>query len=66
MTIHLPRLDRFVVEHLAGTPVAAAIAALDVEQRDRIGGSVMRALQRFADGDGVTYPEETHAVTASA
>jgi len=66
MTIHLPRLDRFVVEHLAGTPVAAAIAALDVEQRERIGGSVMRALQRFADGDGVTYPEETHAVTASA
>jgi hypothetical protein len=28
MKIHLPRLDRFVLEHLAGTPVAASIAAL--------------------------------------
>ena len=65
MTIHLPRLDRFVLEHLAGTPVAAAIEALDVEQRANIGASVMRALERFADRDGVTYPEESHVVTAS-
>jgi SAM-dependent methyltransferase len=64
MNIHLPRLDRFALEHLAGTPVAAAIAAVDPESRKNIGASVMREMQRFDDGDGVTYPEETHVVTA--
>jgi len=64
MHVHLPRLDRFVLEHLAGTPVAASIAALDPESRKNIGVSVMREMQRFNDGDGVTYPEETHVVTA--
>ena len=64
MSIHLPRLDRFVLEHLAGTPVAESIAALDPESRKNIGASVMHELQRFNDGDGVTYPEEIHVVTA--
>jgi ubiquinone/menaquinone biosynthesis C-methylase UbiE len=64
MHVHLPRLDRFVLEHLAGTPVAASIAALDPESRNNIGASVMRAMRRFDDGDGVTYPEEIHVVTA--
>ena len=64
MNVHLPRLDRFVLEHLAGTPVAASIAALDPESHKSIGASVMHELQRFNDGDGVTYPEEIHVVTA--
>jgi len=64
MNVHLPRMDRFALEHLAGTPVAAAIAALDPESRKNIGASVMREMQRFNDGDGVTYPEEAHVVTA--
>ena len=64
MNVRLPRLDRFVLEHLAGTPVAESIAALDPESRKNIGVSVMHELQRFHDDDGVTYPEETHVVTA--
>ena len=64
MDVHLPRLDRFALEHLAGTPVAATIAALDPESRQNIGASVTREMQRFNDGDGVTYPEEIHVVTA--
>jgi ubiquinone/menaquinone biosynthesis C-methylase UbiE len=64
MNVHLPRLDRFVLEHLAGTPVAASIVALDPESRKHIGASVMREMQRFDDRDGVTYPDETHVVTA--
>jgi len=64
--IHLPELDRFVLEHLAGTPVAAAIAAADAESRQNIGASVKRAMERFGDGDGVTYPEEIHVLTARA
>jgi ubiquinone/menaquinone biosynthesis C-methylase UbiE len=66
LQIHLPSLDRFVLEHLTGTPVAGAIAAADAGSRKNIAASVARAMERFKDGDGVTYPEETHVVTARA
>lgn len=62
--VHLPRLDKFVLNHLAATPVASAIAAADPEARKKIGASVMERLRRYVDGDGVTYPEETHVLTA--
>ncbi|MES2562911.1 MAG: methyltransferase domain-containing protein [Pseudomonadota bacterium] len=65
MHIHLPKLDRFALEHLAASPIAASIAELDSESRNNIGASVMREMQRFDDGDGVTYPEETYVLTAS-
>lgn len=64
INVHLPRLDEFTLDHLAATPVAPAIAAADPEARKGIGVSVMTQLQRYADGDGVTYPEETHVLTA--
>jgi hypothetical protein len=63
MRVRLPALDRFVLEHLAATPVAASVAALDLESRQSIGVSVMREMQSFSVGDGVTYPEETYVVT---
>ena len=66
LDVHLPRIDAFVLEHLAGTPVAASVAALDESARRDIGAGVARALRRFEDGDGVTYPEETHVATARA
>jgi ubiquinone/menaquinone biosynthesis C-methylase UbiE len=64
LDIHLPRLDGFVLGHLTGTPLAPFIAAVDPEARKQIGASVTKQLQRYADGDGVTYPEETHVLTA--
>ena len=64
MSIHLPRLDQFALEHLAATPVAASVAAVDPEARRRIGASVVHDMQRFVDHEGVTYPEETHVLTA--
>ena len=66
LDIHLPRLDKFVLDHLAATPVAAAIDAADIETRKKIGTSVMERLQGYADGDGVTCPEETYVLTARA
>jgi ubiquinone/menaquinone biosynthesis C-methylase UbiE len=60
----LPRLDKFTLDHLAATPIAPVIAAAGPEARKQIGASVMRQLQRYADGDGVSYPEETHVLTA--
>jgi SAM-dependent methyltransferase len=66
INVHLPRLDGFTLDHLAATPVAPVIAAADPGARTNIGASVMRELQRYADGDGVTYPEETYVLTARA
>jgi ubiquinone/menaquinone biosynthesis C-methylase UbiE len=64
INVHLPRIDKFVLDHLAATPVASAISAADAEAHKKIGASVMEQLQSYADGDGITYPEETHVVTA--
>jgi ubiquinone/menaquinone biosynthesis C-methylase UbiE len=66
INVHLPRLVEFTLDHLAATPVAPVIAAVDPDTRKKIGVSVMKQLQRYADGDGVTYPEETHVLTAKA
>jgi ubiquinone/menaquinone biosynthesis C-methylase UbiE len=62
--VHLPCLDQFALDHLSATPLAPIIAAADPEAREKIGASVMEQLQRYDDGDGVTYPEETHVLTA--
>src|SRR5262245_26241555 len=61
--MHLPRLDRFVLQHLSATPVAAEIAACDPESREKIGESVMKKLRDYADEEGVSYPEEAHILT---
>ena len=62
--VHLPRLDKFTLDHLSATPIAPLIAATEPAAREKIGASVMEQLQRYDDGDGVTYPEETHVLTA--
>lgn len=64
INIHLPNLDQFALDHLAATPVASDVAAADIEVRKKIGASVMNQLQHYADGDGVTYPEEANVLTA--
>jgi hypothetical protein len=66
INVHLPRVDKFVLDHLSATPIAADIDALDDETRRKIGVSVMEQLQRYADDDGITYPEETCVLTARA
>ena len=64
INVHLPRIDRFVVDHLAATPVATAVEAIDAEARKQVGASVVEQLLSYADGDGITYPEETYVLTA--
>ena len=64
INVHLPRLDKFTLDHLSATPIAPVIAAADPEARKQIGASVMKQMQRYVDDDGVTYPEETNVLTA--
>jgi len=66
LEIHLPPLNRFALDHLAATPVAAAVAAADERVRLNIGASVSAQLHPYADRGGITYPEETHIFTAHA
>ena len=62
--VRLPELDAFALDHLSATPVAPAIAALDPDERSRIGRRVTAALAGYRQGDGVVYPEETYLLTA--
>ena len=66
INVHLPSLDKFALDHLAATPVAPVIATLEPEVREKIGASVTHQLQRYAEDDGITYPEETHVLAAQA
>jgi ubiquinone/menaquinone biosynthesis C-methylase UbiE len=62
--VRLPTPDRFVLEHLAATPIAQAIDMLSRASRDAIGSMVLEDMKRFVDGASVLYPEETHVLTA--
>ena len=64
LDVHLPRPEKFALDHLAATPVAANLAVVDAEIREKIGAAVWNKLRFYMDGDGVTFPEETYFVTA--
>ena len=64
MTMRLPALESFVLGHLAGNPVAGAVAALSDEQRAALAKDVKGALDAYADGDGVAVPDEINVAMA--
>ena len=66
MDIRLPVVERFVLSHLAATPVADALAAVGSEVRAALADQVRRALATFRDGNEVVVPDETNVVTALA
>ena len=65
MTIRLPPIDAFVLNHLSASPVADAVAALGTEERRDLAGRVKSALQAYADGDGVAVPDEVNIAMAT-
>jgi ubiquinone/menaquinone biosynthesis C-methylase UbiE len=65
MTIRLPSIEAFVLCHLAAMPVAGAVAALSEKKRAALARQVSRALQSYADGDGVAVPDEINIATAN-
>lgn len=66
ITVHLPAVETFALEHLSATPVAADIAAAAPRIREEIGQSVKERLARYVDENGASYPEETNVLTARA
>jgi ubiquinone/menaquinone biosynthesis C-methylase UbiE len=64
ITVHLPAVDTFALDHLAATPVAADIAAADIRAREEIGRGVKERLGRYVHEHGASYPEETNVLTA--
>jgi SAM-dependent methyltransferase len=64
ITRRLPGIARFVLRHLAATPVASAIAALSEAGRAALGDDVREALLTYAEGDGIRYREVAHVVMA--
>jgi len=64
MVVHLPAIEKFVLGHLAGTPVAAAVASSSEEKRAALARQVKIALHSYADGDGVAVPDEVNIAIA--
>jgi ubiquinone/menaquinone biosynthesis C-methylase UbiE len=64
MTMRLPPVEAFVLDHLAATPVAETVAALREEARAALARQVRLALQPYVDGEGVAVPDETHIAMA--
>lgn len=65
-TVRLPSVDRFVLAHLAGTPVAAELRAIGDAARGALARDVERDLAAYREGDGVAFPEEITVITAGA
>lgn len=65
-TVRLPSVDRFVLSHLAATPLAAELRAMSDAARAALGRDVARELSAYREGDGVAFPEEITVVTARA
>lgn len=64
MTVRLPPVEAFVLDHLASTPVAGAVAALSEEVRAALAKEVSMVLQSYADSEGVSVPDETSIAMA--
>jgi ubiquinone/menaquinone biosynthesis C-methylase UbiE len=64
LTRRLPEITRFVLRHLAATPVASAIAALSDGERAALADDVRNELLAYAEGDGVRYREVANVVMA--
>jgi ubiquinone/menaquinone biosynthesis C-methylase UbiE len=65
MTVSLPAIEEFVLNHLSASPVADAVAALDSDTRRDLARQVKSALHAYADGDGVAVPDEVNVAMAA-
>lgn len=60
LIVHFPSIETFVLGHLSSSPVAGVIGAMSEERAAAFGRQVKLALQPYADGDGVSVPDEVN------
>lgn len=65
-TVCLPSVDRFVLGHLAGTPLAVELRAVSDGARSALARDVARELAAYREGESVAFPEEITVITARA
>lgn len=65
-TIRHPSPAEFIAGQLAATPVASAIAALDVRARTALLNDIRATLRPYTDDEGLAVPYEIHVAVASA
>lgn len=66
LTIRHPSLAEFVSGQLAATPIAARVAALDVNARRALLDDIRAALRPYTDDEGLAVPYEIHVAVAYA
>jgi GNAT superfamily N-acetyltransferase len=66
MSIRLPPIKVFVLNHLSASPVAGAVATLTETKREALASQVSEMLHTYADGDGMAVPDETNIAIAHA
>jgi hypothetical protein len=64
ITRHLWPLEEMVWGHLAATPMAPAVAAIDAAGRTALLRDLRTALQSYLRGDRLVVPAEAQFVTA--
>lgn len=66
MMVRLPSPQDFVFCHLATTPVASDVKAMNDVARAALGRDVAQQLSAYNEDKSVAFPEEVSVVTASA
>lgn len=66
LTIRHPSLTTFISGQLAATPIAARVAALDVNARNALLDDIRAALGPYTDDEGLAVPYEIHVAVACA
>ena len=64
VSVHIPQIEEFVLGNLSGGPVAREVAALGEEGARVLARRVKQALQPYAQGEAVVYPDEINIAAA--
>jgi SAM-dependent methyltransferase len=62
--VRFPSVERFVASYIAGSPLAAPVAAAPPEAREALLAEVVAKLEQFVGGDELEFPIEAHLVQA--
>ncbi len=64
MHVRLPEIEKFVIAHLCGTPIAEAIGSLSASEQSALARDAAEGLSPYADGVDVDVPRFNNLVFA--